>query len=59
MKTRILFITIFQTGFLFNSLITRLSKDPIPQDIVFVIPLLCLAIISTSFILALVQDQHT
>lgn len=55
MKTsRILF---FQTGFLFNSLITRLSKDPIPQDIVFVIPLFCLAIIST--ILILVQDQHT
>lgn len=47
MKTRILFITIFQTGFLFNSLITRLSKDPIPQDIVFVIPLFCLTLIGT------------
>lgn len=52
--TRILF---FQIGFIFNALVTRLSKDPIPEDIVFVIPLFCLAIIST--ILTLVQDQHT
>lgn len=52
--TRILF---FQIGFIFNALVTRLSKNPIPEDIVFVIPLFCLAIIST--ILTLVQDQHT
>lgn len=47
MKTLLSFIYIFQTGFMFNALITRLSKDPIPEDIVFVIPLFCLAILST------------
>lgn len=44
-------INIFQTGFMFNALITRLSKDPIPHDIVFVAPLFILSVIGSIIIL--------
>ncbi len=53
LENKMRFIHIFQTGFMFNALITRLSKDPMPEDIVFVIPLFCLAIISTVAIITL------